>query len=122
MTRMTTTYPVGAVWYVHPSPDHSYGVLDSFDRGIGADIGAIHPAFHLDVNGLAFPILQKNQSMDQSTPRSVSAERGSLRLLRMAKIPPICLRKPYGDYSVLCALTTNKTKPSPQRDRHHQLT
>lgn len=29
-----TTYPVGAVWYVHTSPDHSDGVLDGFKRGI----------------------------------------------------------------------------------------
>lgn len=111
MIRMgLTTYPVGAVWYVHPSPDHSYGVLDSFKWGIRAGVGAIHPALHLDVNGLAFPILQKNQSMNQSAPHSVSTKRGSLWLLQVAKITSIYLSKSYSNDSVLYTVGTNKTK------------
>lgn len=50
------------MWYVHTSPDHSYGVLDGFNWGIAAGICAIHPTLHLDVNGLAFPVLQKSQA------------------------------------------------------------
>lgn len=61
-----TTYPVGAVWYVHTSPDHSDGVLDGFKWGIWASISAVHPTLHLDVNGLAFPILQESQNLKQS--------------------------------------------------------
>lgn len=56
-----TTYPVGAVWYAHTSPDHGYGVLDGFNWGIGASVRAVHPTLHLDVDGLAFPVLQESQ-------------------------------------------------------------
>lgn len=54
-----TTYPEGAMWDVHTSPDHSNGVLDGLNWGVRTGIRAIHPALHLDVNGLAFPVLQK---------------------------------------------------------------
>lgn len=56
-----TTYPVGAVWDVHSTPDHGDGVLDGFNWGVGAGVRAVHPTLHLDVNGLAFPILQKSR-------------------------------------------------------------
>lgn len=56
-----STYPIGAAWDVHASPDHSNGMLDGLDRGVRAGIRAVHPALHLDVNGLAFPILQKSR-------------------------------------------------------------
>lgn len=58
-----TTYPVGAVWDVHTSPDHGNGVLDGFNWGVGAGVRAVHPTLHLDVNGLAFSILQKEQGL-----------------------------------------------------------
>ena len=56
-----TTYPVGAVWDVRSTPDHGDGVLDGFNWGVGAGVRAVHPTLHLDVNGLAFPILQKSR-------------------------------------------------------------
>lgn len=70
-----TTYPVGAVWYVHTSPDHSYGVLDGFKWGIRAGKCAVHLILHLDVNGLAFPVLQKSQSKPEQGPLNVSTKK-----------------------------------------------
>jgi hypothetical protein len=37
-------------------------VFDGLNWGVWAGICAIHPALHLDVNGLPFPILQKRQN------------------------------------------------------------
>lgn len=56
-----TTYPVGAVWDVHTSPDHGNGMLDGLHRRVRAGVRAVHPALRLDVNGLAFPVLEKSR-------------------------------------------------------------